>query len=292
MILASVVLAAKQPRLVQKFSGKGGKVADIVVAAQVIDGKIRLEMQHDHVVDAVALEGDLIAVNIIRARLIDGLHILVEHSRVQDIVVIQKGDIIARGQLQALVGVARDALVVLQHMVDDARILRGVFLTDLSHVRVLVIASVRQAQLPVLIGLVLHAVQKFRQELLRRIVERGQDAEFHHIGKDRLSLALRLLRRRKAGRAVALHILTLLHLASYLAHQPRNGPVAGQAIPGLLIEVKPFSQGRRQLPGEATLDPIQLKLELLYLFFTFLYLAYEDLGLLPLGLIQLFVILL
>ena len=249
-------------------------------------------MQHNHVVNAVALEGNLIAVNIIRARLIDGLHILVEHSRVQDIVVIQQGDIIARGQLQALVGVARDALVVLQHMVDNARILRGVFLTDLSHIRVLVVASVRQAQLPVLIGLGLHAVQKLCQELLGRIVKRGQDAEFHHIGEDRFSLALRLLRRRKAGRAVALHILTLLHLASYLAHQPRNRAVAGQAIPGLLIEVKPFSQGRRQLPGKAALDPVQLELELLDLFFTFLYLAYEDLGFLPLGLIQLFVILL
>ena len=42
------------------------KSTDVIVCPQVVRRKIRLKMQRNHVVDAVALEGCLIAVNVIR----------------------------------------------------------------------------------------------------------------------------------------------------------------------------------------------------------------------------------
>ena len=194
VILASIVLAAEHAGLVQQMSGKSGKMTDIVIAPQIVNGKVRFEVQHNHVIDAVALERNLIAVNVIRARLIDGLHILVKHGRMQNVIMVQKSDIIAGGHLQALVRVAGDSFVVIQHAVKDTGIFRRIFSADLSHIGMLVIASVSQTQLPVLVGLIFYTVQKLRQKLFRCIIKRRQNTEFHHIGEDFLPLALRLLR--------------------------------------------------------------------------------------------------
>ena len=66
----------------------------------------------------------------------------------------------------------------------------------------------------------------------------------------------------------------------------RNGTIAGQPVSGLFIEMKTFPQWSRKLPGKAALDPVQLEIQLFDLFLTFLYLAYEDFGFLPLSLVQ------
>ena len=64
MILAAVKPASKQLCSFQQFSGKDAEMADIIIGTQIINGEIRLKMQCDHIVDAVALESRFIAVNI------------------------------------------------------------------------------------------------------------------------------------------------------------------------------------------------------------------------------------
>ena len=203
---------------------------------------------------------------------------------------IQQGDIIAGSHLQTFVGVAGDSLIMLQHLIFDTGIAFRVSSADLSHVSVLAVAAVRQAQLPVLIGLGLYAVQKLCQQLLRRIVKGRQNAELHHIGKYGLSLGLCFLRTWEAGSAVALHILALLQLTSYLPHNPGDRAVTGQTIPCLFIKMQSLPKGNRQLPGKASLDAIQLEIQLLDLLLGLFDFAYENLGFLPFCLVKLFII--
>ena len=208
----------------------------------------------------------------------------------QNIIVVQQGDILAGGHFQALVGVAGDPLVVLQHLIFDTRILLRVSLADLTHVDMLTVAAVRQTQLPVLVSLSLYAVQKLCQELLRRIVKRRQNTELNHPGKYGLTLGLRFLRTRKAGSAVTLHILSLLKLTANLSHNARDRTIACQTISGFLIEMKTLPEGNRQLPGKAALDTVQLEIQLLNLFFGLLDFTHQDLGLFPFCLVKFFII--
>ncbi len=218
MILAAVIFTAEQSRLIQKLPGKCGKMADIIISSQVINGKIRLKVEDNHMINAVALKGNLVTVNVICPRLIDCLRIFKECSRMQDIVMVKKTDIISCRQLQALVGIAGNSIVVIQHMINNALILFCILLTDLSYISMFMIASVRQTQLPVPVGLIFYGIQHICEELLRRIVKRHQDTELHLIFKNRLPLLFRLLRCGEAGCPVALHVFALLKLAAHLAH--------------------------------------------------------------------------
>ena len=106
VVLASVILAAEYAGLVQQMSGKSRKMTDIIIAAQIVNRVIRLKMKHNHMIDAVALKGDLIAVNIICSRLVDHLRILIEYGGMQNIIMVKKSDIIACSQLQTLICIA------------------------------------------------------------------------------------------------------------------------------------------------------------------------------------------
>ena len=65
-------------------------MTDVVIGSQIIYGKIRLEVQRDHVVDAVTLEGSLITVDIISIFFIDSLNIPVQNLRMKDIIMVKK----------------------------------------------------------------------------------------------------------------------------------------------------------------------------------------------------------
>ena len=139
-------------------------------------------MQGNHVVyGSAALECGFVTVNIIRPFLADHLHIFIENAGVQYIVMVKKRDIIPRGHGQASVGVAGYTLVFGQFFIQDPAIetaawpqilfiLLHVFPADLLHISMLLIGTVRQTELPVLISLVQHRVQHFRQKLSRRII--------------------------------------------------------------------------------------------------------------------------
>ena len=53
MVLTAVELWPEKLRPLQQFPVKHAEMTDIIVGAQVIDCKIRLKMQRDHMVDAV-----------------------------------------------------------------------------------------------------------------------------------------------------------------------------------------------------------------------------------------------
>ena len=75
VILTAVKLAAEQLAALQKLSAEHAEMADVIVGKQVIRCKIRLEMQRDHMIDAVSLKGCFITVNVIRILFADRLHI-------------------------------------------------------------------------------------------------------------------------------------------------------------------------------------------------------------------------
>ena len=78
------------------------------------------------------------------------------------------------------------------------------------------VGTVRQAELPVFVGLVHHGIDHLGQEILRGIIEGHQNTEGHHARKHRLPLPLRLLRAWKALGTVMLHGLMLSLLVAHL----------------------------------------------------------------------------
>ena len=158
----------------QQLCAEHAQVADIIVGAQIIQHIIRLEMVNGQVVD-VALKGHFIRIHKVCALFGNGLCHVPQSTGVQDIIVVQQGDELARCQCKALIGVARNALVLFQLLVADAGVFRSTGCYGLAHR--LVLSGIHKAQLPVLIGLVLHRVQQLHQKLLRRIVQRHHDAD-------------------------------------------------------------------------------------------------------------------
>ena len=83
MILAAVKLRPEQPRLFQQFLRKYREMTNVVIRPQIVNGKIRFEVNGQHVINAVSLKSHLVTVNIIRILLTDRPHILVKHRRMQ-----------------------------------------------------------------------------------------------------------------------------------------------------------------------------------------------------------------
>ena len=86
-------------------------MADIVVGAQIIQHIIRLEMVNGQMVD-VAFKGHFIRMHKVCALFGNGLCHVPQSTGVQDIIVVLQGDELARCQCKALIGVARNALVL------------------------------------------------------------------------------------------------------------------------------------------------------------------------------------
>ena len=178
---------------------------------------------------------------------------------------VEGGYELARRHLQAPVGVLRDPAVFFQLPVDDPAVLRRVFPADLSHVSVGVVRAVRQAQLPVLIGLRLHGFDHFPQEILRRVPQRRQHADLHHTVKHRIFLAFPLRVVREAFRAVMAHGLSLVGLILHLGDHA--GKAAAVFHPVRLTDAEMHAPAKRRagLPDRIVLDPVQLKLEVVHL---------------------------
>ena len=175
VVLAAVVFAPlAAARLFQQGTLKDAQVADIVVGAEVVDHIIRLEVVEGGVLH-FALKGHLVGVDKVRPLLGDGLGHIPQGAGVEDIVVVQKGDVLPFCQGKALVGVARDPLVFGEFLVADPLVLGSPAGHRLAHGGVL--AGIHQAELPVLIGLILDRVQQLFQEIQGGIVQRHHDAD-------------------------------------------------------------------------------------------------------------------
>ncbi len=95
MVLTAVKSTAKQLRALQKLARKHAEMTDVIICPKVIGRKIRLKMQGNHIINAVALKGRFIAVNIVRVLLVDDLDILIQYGGVQHVVMVKKPDVFA-----------------------------------------------------------------------------------------------------------------------------------------------------------------------------------------------------
>ena len=106
----------------------------------------------------VALKGDLVRIHEVGSLLGDGLCHIPQSARMQDVVVVQQGHIVALDHSKALIGVAGNAVVLVQLPITDAGVGGGAGLHGLAHR--LILPGVHHAQLPVAVALVLHRVQQ------------------------------------------------------------------------------------------------------------------------------------
>ena len=175
IILTAVVLHPLRAACgVHQPAAEEGQVADIVVGAEVVQHEVRLEVVEHHVLH-LALEGRLIGIDEVGSLLGDGLGGVPEGAGMEDVVVVQQGDEVAGGHLDAFVGVAGDELILLQLPVADTRVHSGALLHHLAHARGS--AGVHTAELPIAVGLVHDGIQQLFEEVQRGVVERHHDAD-------------------------------------------------------------------------------------------------------------------
>ena len=122
-----------------------------------------------------ALKGHLVGVDKVGPLLGDGPGHIPQGRRVQDVVVVQKGDVFALCQRKAGVGVAGYPLVFVQLLVADAGLVGHPGGHRPAHL--LVLAGVYQAELPVPVGLVDHRIQQLGQKVEGGVVEGHHNAD-------------------------------------------------------------------------------------------------------------------
>ena len=93
----------------------------------------------------------------------------------QDVIVVQQGDELTGGHLDALVGIAGDQLILFQFLIPDAGVCLGAGQDVRSHFALF--SGIHAAEFPVLVGLVHHRVQQLFQKIQRGVVQRHNDAD-------------------------------------------------------------------------------------------------------------------
>ncbi len=161
-----------------------GQVADIVVGAEIVQHEIGLEVVEHHILH-LALKGRFVGVNEVGPLLCDSLGSVPESTGMKDIVMVQQGDEIAGGHLDALIGVAGDELVLFQLLIPDAGVSSRPLLHHFPHAGGR--ACIHAAELPVPVGLVHHGIQQFFEEIQRRVIQGHHDAD---LGPGRLITCL------------------------------------------------------------------------------------------------------
>ena len=112
VILTSVKPGTEQLLPFQKPLSKHAEMTDIIIGPQIVHRIIRLEMHGQHFIDITIFKGGFIAVNIIGILLVDRLHIFVQRTWMQDIIMVKQPDIFSRSQLQALIGISGNPFIL------------------------------------------------------------------------------------------------------------------------------------------------------------------------------------
>ena len=185
VILAAVVLhplAAAGP--LHQGAAEHGQVADVVIGAEVVQHEVGLEVVEHHML-RLPLKGRLVGVDKIGLLLGNGPGRVPQGAGMQQVIVVQQGDILTGGHLKALVGVAGNQLILFQLLISDACIGLRTGLHMLAYG--LVLTGIHAAELPVLVGLVHHGIQHLVQEVQRGVVQGHHDAD---LGSGRLIVCL------------------------------------------------------------------------------------------------------
>ena len=216
MVLCTIVLTGFIcTSTVQQCAGEHRQMGDEVDPAQIVRRKVRLKVVATQLFQ-IRRKHNLIAVHQLGSLALQGFHALIQRVGVQHIVMVQQGDIRPRCQRKACRGVGRNA-AVFHFLIQDARILcRG--LAGMGAERGMgCVRSIHQHQLPVGVGLLLHAGQHLAKELFRRVVQ------WHYNAYHRSRLA----------------VCVLGALGFQLPAQGQVCPV----LPGIMVERQPHAEG-------------------------------------------------
>jgi len=172
VILAAVTGRVEAADLLGQDAGKHGQMADVVIAAEIVQGKIRLEMDQADLGD-VAGKIHFIAVDQVSPLADDGLVDCGQGLGCEQIVVVQQGDKVAAGHGEGGIGIAGNTQVLGQALVGDPVVLGGQS-GDLRLDTVL-ITAVGEAELPMGVCLGLDRGDHRGQMVRLGIVERHDD---------------------------------------------------------------------------------------------------------------------
>ena len=193
VILTSVTFLAESSHAIEQGTAEDRKMTNIVIGAKIVGGKIGLEMHRRDLLLVRAFKGHLVGVHEIGVLLANGAHDLVERGGMQNVVVIKERDIVARRHIDAGVGVTRNAEVFLKLAIQNTRLALGKLSDVLANACVRVVASVRQTQLPIRVGLRRDRRDHLVEKPLGRIVKRHQNADLDLFGEYRRALRFQLL---------------------------------------------------------------------------------------------------
>ena len=175
IVLRPVEFSAEPSCLPDQIPLHHQEMTDIIVGPQQIQIKIRLQMG---LIMFSTLRGDLVLVRIddICPLLQDPAGNLIEGVRSQQIIVIQKSDIVSPGHGKSRVGIFRNSQVFRQILIADPVIPVRVLFQNPGHGSVLR-AGIDQTQLPVGIALGQKRIQHLPQKFFRRPVGRHGNAD-------------------------------------------------------------------------------------------------------------------
>ena len=197
MILASVVFRTEQSGFIQKLCVKYREMTDVIIGPQIIRGIVRLKMKDNQIIQVRRRKCGFIRIDIIRALFADHLHTFKKQAWMHHIIMVKKPDIISVRHGKAHIGVSGDSQVLLKLFIDDPAVLLPVLPAYPSYIRMLVITSVRQAELPVFVGLSPHRIDHLPKEFFRRVIKGHKNTDFNVSGKYGLLLCFpsRLVRK-------------------------------------------------------------------------------------------------
>ncbi len=108
----------------------------VIVSSQVIDRKIRLEVQRYHVIDAFSLKCCFIGVDIIGILPAYLTHVKVQCRRMKHIIMVQQTDVISLCHPETLICIAGYTFILFQFPVADPRIFFLIFKTYFFNIAV------------------------------------------------------------------------------------------------------------------------------------------------------------
>ena len=242
VILSAVVLTPEASGLDRNRGLNGKQMADIVIAAQQIYIKIRLLMVvkipctrriYLILIGIYGLIPVPVYIAVTDKPLIQHIHYLIKGIRRQDVIMIEHSHIITARHNKSTVRIARYAPVCVKPLI--LYLIRGVlikrFLIFLNTVlNGIILTAVRNAKLPVIIGLLNDRSHHLLKQLRVRIIRRYQQAELIAVKEFPVNLLIKLNTCRplmhRHGRIVTLVPVALDALKSLVIRTPQSVTLA------------------------------------------------------------------
>ena len=186
----------------------------------------------------------------------------------ENVILIQQTDELTGRHCQAGVGITGNTFVFLQLFIDNSSIGSGrILFTDFPHIAMGIIRTVRQAKLPVLVGLVHHRIQHFDLEFFFVIPEGHQNTDLRHSGEYRLPFFLSPCFIGEAFGSELLHCFFFVLFVSNFVEHAFYTPTIFDTILLADAEMHGLPQRRRSFPKLIVFNAIQFELQIILLSF-------------------------